>query len=209
MDQSKDRTLILVADTAASSTATLGDIVPWAALVAATATLLVYLVGRLAEVRDRRRDSFGSAYQAARGWVEAVYRVRRRDSRTETQQQIVGHLHDLQERIDYHRGWIVAESPTMALAYDELVDCIKAACKEPLQRAWAEPPRTVENWTQADDAHPAEDENLKTADSDFRTAVRRHLSPWLLPRIWPWWHYRRLRRTTTNTRPEGPADAAQ
>lgn len=164
-------------------------------------------MGRLAEVRDRRRANFGSAYQAARSWVEAVYRVRRRDDRAETQQRIVDHLHDLQEHVDYHRGWIVAESPTMALAYDELVDCIKAACKEPLQQAWAEQPRSVGGWTRADDAHPAEDETLKKADSDFRTAVRRHLSPWLLPRLWPWWRYRKLRKPTTTSRPESRADA--
>lgn len=97
----------------------------------------------------------------------------------------------------------------MALAYDELVECIKAACKEPLQQAWAQPPREVGGWTRAGDAHPADNPNLQTADADFRTAVRRHLSPWLLPRLWPWWHYRRLREPTSPHHPESSTHAPQ
>ena len=72
----------------------------------------------------------------------------------------------------------------MASLYDDLVECAKAACKKPLQQAWAEPPRDVADWTRDGDIHPALNSALQTADQRFLKATRRFVSPWLLPRLW-------------------------
>ena len=161
---------------------------PWAALVAAVVALALYIAERRAELRDARRQDIAEAYKAAASWIEAVYRVRRRSDTKDS--KLVDHLHDLQESIYHHRGLLAARSMTLTRAYDEYVQVVKDACKEPLQDAWTSDVRSPEEWTQDGDVHPAELKEVQTAEERFLAAARRHLSPWVLPRLHPWWVHR-------------------
>jgi hypothetical protein len=115
-----------------------------AAIAGAAALVLAGLTGAAAYItrkRERQRDLYGQAYEAAMAWREMLYRVRRRAVGDEADRALVERFHQLQERIDYYRGWIGSESPYMARSYCQLVDAIKKGVEKPLIAAWGEDPR--------------------------------------------------------------------
>jgi hypothetical protein len=139
-------------------------------------TLLKALGWLVSAPRDRRRDLHGRAYQDAMAWLEMLYRIRRRPEDGSGDRELIVRFHELQEHIDYHRGWLGSESRFLARSYCRLVDAIKRASEPLIQEAWTEEPRTSGAPAPDGERHPDID-----ADSlDFLTDVRLHLSYWPL-----------------------------
>lgn len=149
------------------------------AVVGILGTLIVALlsafVGRTLAVRDRRREQYGEAYKTAVEWREMLHRVRRRQTNGDGDAALAQKFHDLHERIAFHEGWIGSESEAMRRAFRTLQTAVRDETREDIQKAWKTPaPKSTEA------LEPQLTLATRTADNDFLTAVRRHLSwqPW-------------------------------
>lgn len=103
-----------------------------AGLVAAVTKAVDMTVAR----QTRRRELYSRAFEAALAWEESLYRVRRRPTDKSGDRALVERFHDLQERINYHQGWLQMEDPALGAAYRDLVRAVKAATREEIQNAW-------------------------------------------------------------------------
>ncbi|HUY24705.1 MAG TPA: hypothetical protein VMV09_05295 [Candidatus Saccharimonadales bacterium] len=146
----------------------------WAAIVGAAvaAAVSIYLAWRAHQenVRERRRATYSEAYKAAMGWVEMVYRVRRRSNKEDP--KLVELFHERQEAITYFQGWIATESEVMGRAYRDLVDSLRGATEKLLQEAWASDPAPP--WASGHGKGPRPD--CQGASDKFLKQVRDHLS---------------------------------
>lgn len=144
---------------------------PIAASVTAAAALGGVAVNKLADRRDRRRTLYAEAYKAALAWVEALYRVRRRDP--DRPYELAAQFHELQEAIDFHQGWIDAESVELGRAYRRLVMSIKALTFHEIKEAWKQPPcDPAQGFSLEEHTHP----KVADAKEQFVRDVRDHLS---------------------------------
>ena len=148
-----------------------------AALIAAVAA---YLAGK----RDRRRSLYGEAYKAALGWVELLYRVRRRTA--ESEMHLVDRFHDHQESLNFYVGWIAAESKYMSRSYGRLVKAVKGVTEPLITAAWNEGLRPFPGNAVPEDTHP----DLTIESNRFLKDVRAHLSPWKFRKIAVAWRNR-------------------
>jgi hypothetical protein len=148
-----------------------------AALIAAVVAVAGYMLTQAQARRERRGREFAQALGAVEEYLEAPYRVRRRQAASpEARDAITGALSDLQARIAHHRAWLYVEAPAVARAYDALVAAARAEAGAQMTEAWQSAPL-------ATDA----DMNLKVAyrhpDSDAERdrvieAMRQNLSYW-------------------------------
>jgi hypothetical protein len=165
----------------ATGTTSLSTPVTSALIAGGFAVLLAVLkaIGWLVSApRDRRRDLYGRAYQDAMAWLEMLYRIRRRPQDGSGDRELIGRFHELQERIDYHRGWLGSESRFLAHSYCRLVEAIKHQCEPLIVQAWASAPRAPGTPAPEGEQHASvEAESLR-----FLSDVRMQLSYWpLLP----------------------------
>ncbi len=150
----------------------------WAAAIAAAVALLLAWRAHQDNVRDRQRATYSEAYKAAMGWVEMVYRVRRRSNKEDP--TLVELFHARQEAITYFQGWISTESEGMGRAYGAFVTKLRAATGHLLQEAWRQEPKPP--WAEGHGEGPHPD--CQAASDHFLRQVRLHLSPW------PWDRWR-------------------
>jgi hypothetical protein len=151
-----------------------------AAAIAAVATLAVGVLGALVAYsnarRERRRLLYSEATKAAVGWVELLYRVRRRGSAKEDAAAIVDQFHTLQDQLTYYQGWVASESKYMARSYRRFVCRVKERLEPLIQDAWSKPGRAPFDITPADEEHP----DIQPWADEFLRDVRAQLSwqPW-------------------------------
>jgi hypothetical protein len=158
-----------VGDAGSSS---LHDWIPSAALVAAAVALFGLFFNRASERRDRLRTLYSEAFQSAVGWGEMYYRVRRRDPAKPY--AVAERFHTIQERIDFHQGWIASESVALGRAYCRMVLGIKALTYAEIKQAWESPPASPESGFSV---APVAARELETAKDLFIADLRDHLSP--------------------------------
>lgn len=153
----------------------------WATIIAAAIAAVVAVAGYVRTQawarRERRAKAFADALAAIEDYLEAPYRVRRRQAATpEARTALTSILNDLQARIALHRAWLQVEAPAVAEAYEALVSAARAEAGTQMTDAWNSAPL-------ANDA----DMNLKVAyahpDSDAQRllaarSMRRNLRPW-------------------------------
>jgi hypothetical protein len=155
----------------ADSSSSIPDWIPVAALVAGAISLIGLVINRVWDRRDRRRGLYSNAYQAALAWGEMYYRVRRRDPGKA--HELAQQFHTIQEKIDFHQGWIASESEYLGRAYCRLVLRTKALTVEHIRRAWTEPPVSPDEGFSVVPVVAAE---LEQAKERFILDLRRHLS---------------------------------
>ncbi len=112
-----------------------------AALVAAT----VAVVGYSRQQRERRRDQraavYADALRAVEDYLEAPYRIRRRDGSTETRRALTDHLSDIKSRISFHTGWLRIHAPAeVSAAYETYVRAAQDDAGPQMTAAWRSQP---------------------------------------------------------------------
>lgn len=148
----------------------------FAALIAATAGLLLHYRKQRAEAADRRRTMHGEAYQAVLEWCEGVWRVRRRPKDGSGDRELIKQFHTMQEKLAYYEGWLALEDPSLGHAFRNFLEGVLSECRPLIREAWKQ-----------DGRHPSEDpppgernprlEDLKQAFlKDTRDLSR---SPWV------------------------------
>ena len=148
-----------------------------AALIAAVVAVAGYMLTQAQARRERRAKEFAQALAAVEEYLEAPYRIRRRQASTpEARDALTNMLSDLQARIAHHRAWLHVEAQAVASAYDALVAAARSEAGVQMTEAWNSAPL-------AKDA----DMNLKVAyqhpDSDAERAkviavMRQNLRYW-------------------------------
>jgi hypothetical protein len=156
---------------AAHSSSAIPEWIPISALIAGVISLIGLALNRAWDRRDRRRNLYADAYQAALAWGEMFYRVRRRDP--ERPYELAQQFHAIQEKIDFHQGWIASESKYLGRAYCRLVLQIKAFTVEHIRGAWAEAPASPD---EGFSVAPVAASELERAKDLFIRDLRRHLS---------------------------------
>jgi len=144
----------------------------WAAIIAAAVAIFLAWRAHQDNVQDRRRATYSEAYKSAMGWVEMVYRVRRRSNKSDP--AIVELFHARQEAINYFQGWISTESQAMGTAYGTFVAKLRVATEDLLREAWAQDPKPPWAKGHGEGPHP----DCQAASNEFLRQVRMHLSPW-------------------------------
>lgn len=146
-----------------------------AALIAAIVAVTGYLLSQAQARKERRAREFAQALATVEEYLEAPYRVRRRQASTPgTRDALANALSDLQARIAHHRAWLHVEAPAVGHAYDALVQAARSEAGTQMTEAWNSAPLTSDT-----------DMNLKVAyqhpSSDAERAnviavMRRNLS---------------------------------
>jgi hypothetical protein len=154
----------------------------WAVIIAAVIAALVAVAGyALTQAwarRERRAKAFADALAAVEEYLEAPYRVRRRQGSTpEIRADLAGTLSGLQTRIALHKAWLQVEAPAVARAYDDLVSAARTEAGTQMAEAWNAAPLTSDTDMNLKVGYPhprADSERARVA-----AAMRRHL------RLWP------------------------
>jgi hypothetical protein len=109
----------------------------WAPLVAAAISGAFALVGIAANLatarRDRRAELYAQAFRTALALVEMVYRARRA---SENMRGVMDRYHQIHEDINFHQGWIEAQSRAMGRAYRRLILRVREATKDSIDDAF-------------------------------------------------------------------------
>jgi hypothetical protein len=154
-----------------------------AAVISAFGAIIVVMIAAfgayLTERRQRRQNLYGEAYRAALAWQEMLYRVRRRAAGQESDRALINRFHELQEKINYHQGWIATESVWLGRSYAKLVDAINRKTAGLIHEAWKSPVRDSTNGTLNTDQHPTIDNDCRR----FLFDVRCSLSLWQWPKL--------------------------
>jgi hypothetical protein len=156
--------------------------------IAATATVVVTLLGAFltyrSSRRERRRALYSDAIKAAVGWKEMLYRVRRR--RRGQGDELIRAFHELQDQLTYYEALIGTESKYMKRSYDRLVKAVKTATQPLITQAWSDNLRPIPGNAVAGDTHP----DLSDPVDMFLLDVRSHLAPGLVRKLAVWWRNR-------------------
>jgi hypothetical protein len=108
-----------------------------AALIAALVAVTGYALTQAWARRDRRARAFAEALATVEEYLEAPYRVRRRQAPTAAvRAELASALSDLQGRIAFHRAWLQVEAPAVSRAYDALVVAARAEAGTQMSEAW-------------------------------------------------------------------------
>lgn len=114
-----------------------------AALIAAVVAVAGYMLTQAQTRRERRAKEFAQALAAVEEYLEAPYRIRRRQAATpEARDALTNALSDLQARIAHHRAWLHVEAPAVAQAYDALVAAARSEAGVQMIEAWNTAPPT-------------------------------------------------------------------
>lgn len=98
-----------------------------AALIAALVAVAGYMLTQAQARRERKAKEFADALAAVAEYLEAPYRIRRRQAATpEAREALASSLSDLQARIALHRAWLQVEAPAVGQAYDALVSAARS-----------------------------------------------------------------------------------
>ncbi|PWB98181.1 hypothetical protein [Homoserinimonas hongtaonis] len=117
----------------------------WAAIIAAgiaaTVVLIGYLVQQWFARKERRAAIFSEALRAVEDYLEAPYRIQRKDRSDATRQILVTHISDIQSRISYHQALLGIYGPQkVADGYARLVEAARAEAGNQMTTAWREKP---------------------------------------------------------------------
>ena len=112
-----------------------------AALIAALVAVTGYMLTQAQGHRERRASEFAEALAVVEEYLEAPYRIRRRQAATpEARDALANALSDLQTRITRHRSWLRVEAPLVAEAYDALITAARLEAGVQMTEAWNSAP---------------------------------------------------------------------
>lgn len=135
------------------------------------------LVAAVREQRNRRRDTYASAFSAVTAYKEFPYVVRRRRGGTpeiaaEERLRISDDLRKVQERLAYYGAWMRTESPAVAAAYETMVADTRRIAGGQIHDAWMTTPASTDEQMNMPDLGLGA---LKPSEDAYLAAVARHL----------------------------------
>lgn len=112
-----------------------------ATLLAAILAAVVVMIGYSIQKRQARKAEqsiiFSEAIRALHDYLEAPYRVRRRDGGAVARMAITDHVSDVQSRLAYYDTLLRLHAPpNVSVAYKELVAAAKAEAGPQMTAAW-------------------------------------------------------------------------
>lgn len=104
-------------------------------LIGGLISILVVVIQRRDDKRTRDDELFGRAFKAVMDWTEMPYRrIRARQDNAEQQREIRLRFHDLQEELQFHRGWIGFRSKKLGSRYERFASSVKGLVRPCLQK---------------------------------------------------------------------------
>jgi hypothetical protein len=111
------------------------------ALLGLLGGLLIAGLNRRAETEARRRQAYAAAMQVLVEWIEYPYRIRRRTSDDPLELRRLADIgHDIQQRLRYHRTWVLLEHPPTGKLYTDVLATISERVGAACQSSWRLPP---------------------------------------------------------------------
>ena len=112
-----------------------------AATIAATIAVIGYSRQRRAERRAERANLYAQAIAAVEDYLEAPYRIRRKDGTPTTRHAITSHISDVKSRISLHQALLELHAPTVVpTAYNAFVEAAQEEAGPQMTDAWHAPP---------------------------------------------------------------------
>lgn len=144
-------------------------------LIAGLISLIVVYVHLRSERRNKDDELYGRAFKAVMDWTEMPFRkLRARDDTFEQQRELRNRFHELQEEIQFHRGWIGFRSNKLGTRYENFVTSVKALVGTHLQKVETNPDYSKEDLkADMDKAQLKVDQEIKK----FRNSVQ-HRRSW-------------------------------
>lgn len=135
------------------------------------------LVAAVREQRNRRRETYASAFSAVTAYKEFPYVVRRRRGGTpeiaaDERVRISEDLRKVQERLTYYGASMRTESPAVAAAYETLVADTRRIAGGQIRDAWMTTPASTDEQMNMPNLGLGE---LKPSEDAYLAAVARHL----------------------------------
>ena len=132
---------------------------PTVVLVAALITLAGVFVTNMVNMRTARHTRMGDVYanalQAVSDYLEAPYRVRRKDGTAERRHTISSEISDIQSRMDHSAALLRLHAPAVvADAYDSYVRAAKDEAGPQISEAWDLPPVTADSGMHVASTYP-------------------------------------------------------
>lgn len=112
-----------------------------AGALAALVVLIGYFIQQWLARKERRAGVYSEALRAVEDYLEAPYRIRRKDGSDSTRQMLVQHVSDVQSRIAYYSRLLEMHAPTKVnLAYAALVASARAEAGPQMSAGWRAKP---------------------------------------------------------------------
>lgn len=112
-----------------------------AALIAATVAVIGYSLQQRAARRDQRAALYAEALRAVEDYLEAPYRIRRRDGSAQARRDVSNHISDIKSRINFHIGWLRINAPAVvSTAYEAYVLAAQTDAGPQMTAAWQSRP---------------------------------------------------------------------
>lgn len=159
------------------------------ALAGTGTSLLTHVFTSSKERRDRHREHFSKALQAAGDYEEFPYVVRRRGANDPEAERlrISGELREVQSQLTYHAAWLLTESKDVGEAFAGLVKELRGLAGGQIHAAWDTPPISQDEQMNISDIGPHL-AGLRPLKDRFIEEVSDHLS------LWPRWLRRFIRK---------------
>lgn len=154
-----------------------------AAILTGTINILLAWRKSREEERSRVRTVFAEAFAAYAEYKEYPYVIRRRNIEKpgEERVRISEQIRQTQEHLNYYLAWTRAESDDVGLAYDALIEQVRASAGVAMKEAWQQPAIT-EDAAMIIPSSQVDLGSLKTYELAYTTAIRKHLN-----KISSWW----------------------
>jgi len=149
-----------------------------AAIISATVVLVgLWVSGRRIEIA-RKRELFANAFEAAVGYREFAYAIRRRrhDQPAAERVRLSEAIRDTQQQLAFYSAWIGIESPRVARAYDALVTQTRQVAGKYMHDAWND--RAPRRDSEVNIPGGLDYSTLRPLEQMYLAAVRDHMSPW-------------------------------
>jgi len=112
-----------------------------AAMLAAAVVVVGYSFQKTQARKTNQAVIYGEAIRAVHDYLEAPYRVARRDGSASARMAITSHVSDIQSRIAYFETLLRVEAPqNVSAAFRQLVAAVRAEAGPQITEAWRKRP---------------------------------------------------------------------
>lgn len=128
-----------------------GDVATFAgAILGATIAAAVAVTAYVGQQKEQRRQAraqlYAEALRSVEDYLEAPYRVRRRNGSAEARMRVTDHISDIQSRISYYDGLLqISASKAVTVAFENFVKAARCDAGPQMTAAWgsSRPRRTA------------------------------------------------------------------